>query len=106
MRKIQVIGVIASEAVATTVKNRIAINFKVVENESYKDSAGNVTNKTHWFSCTYWRDDTQNNNILSLLRIGNKIYVEGVPSLYIFTNQNGESIPAQQIEVKQLEIIK
>jgi len=106
MRKIQVIGYVNSEPYAKEVNRNTVISFKLVEQEQYKNSDGELVKKTHWYSCSYWRSEFQNVDIIKYLHIGARVYVEGLPTPSVFTKPNGEIIPQLEIVVKSIEIIR
>ncbi|MFM7710302.1 MAG: single-stranded DNA-binding protein, partial [Ferruginibacter sp.] len=58
MIKLQIIGNLGKDCIQNEVNGRKVINFSVAHSEKYKDSAGNLKEKTTWVECAYWTDKT------------------------------------------------
>jgi len=103
MKKITIIGNITRDAEIRDFSNRKAINFSVAVNESYKDSNGTKVEKSSFFNCTLWRENT---TIATYLKKGVKVYIEGdnFDSEY-YQNKEGEIKTSIKITVNKLELI-
>lgn len=103
MKKITLIGNITRDSEIKDFSNRKAINFSVAVNESYKDSSGNKVEKSSFFNCTIWRENT---SIATYLKKGVKVYLEGdnFDSEY-YQNREGEIKTSIKINVSKLELL-
>jgi len=103
MKKITIIGNITRDAEIRDFSNRKAINFSVAVNESYKDSNGTKVEKSSFFNCTLWRENT---TIATYLKKGVKVYIEGdnFDSEY-YQNKEGEIKSSIKITVNRLELL-
>lgn len=103
MKKITIIGNITRDAEIRDFSNRKAINFSVAVNESYKDSSGTKVEKSSFFNCTLWRENT---TIATYLKKGVKVYIEGdnFDSEY-YQNKEGEIKSSIKITVNRLELL-
>jgi single-strand DNA-binding protein len=104
MKRIEVIGNVGRDATISDFNGNKAINFNIAENEYYTDDNGNKVEKTTWFSCTYWRRDTQSTKIADYIKKGTKIFVEGTPEPKSYT-KDGKTIAYIQINIKNIELI-
>lgn len=103
MKKITLIGNITRDSEIKDFSNRKAINFSVAVNESYKDSNGTKVEKSSFFNCTIWRENT---SIATYLKKGVKVYLEGdnFDSEY-YQNREGEIKTSIKINVSKLELL-
>jgi single-strand DNA-binding protein len=103
MKKITIIGNITRDAEIRDFSNRKAINFTIAVNESYKDSSGTKVEKSSFFNCTLWRENT---TIATYLKKGVKVYIEGdnFDSEY-YQNKEGEIKSSIKITVNRLELL-
>lgn len=76
MIKLQIIGNLGGDCIQKEVNGKNVINFNVAHSEKYKDSTGNLKEKTIWVNCAYWTDRTA---IAQYLTKGKTVYVEGTP---------------------------
>ncbi len=58
MIKLQVIGNLGKDCLTNSVNGKSVINFNVAHTEKFKDSQGQVKEKTTWVECAYWTDRT------------------------------------------------
>jgi single-strand DNA-binding protein len=54
MIKIQVIGHLGKDAIVNNVNGKTVINFSVCHTEKFKDTQGNLKEKTVWCECAQW----------------------------------------------------
>ena len=103
MKNITLIGNITRDAEIRDFSNRKAINFTIAVNESYKDSSGTKVEKSSFFNCTLWRENT---TIATYLKKGVKVYIEGdnFDSEY-YQNKEGEIKSSIKITVNRLELL-
>jgi single-strand DNA-binding protein len=78
------------------------INFTVAHTEKYKDSQGNMQEKTTWVDCAYWTDRTA---VAQYLTKGKQIYAEGQPEVRTFTRQDGTSGASLSLRVREVQLL-
>lgn len=103
MKKIILIGNITRDSEIKDFSNKKAINFTVAVNENYKDSNGNKVEKSSFFNCAIWRENT---SIATYLKKGVKVYLEGdnFDSEH-YQNREGEIKSSIKINVSKLELL-
>ena len=99
MIKMQVIGVIGQDATINNVNSKTVVNFSVAHSEKYKDQNGQVVNKTVWVNVSYWVDRT---TIAQYLKKSTNVYLEGVPSVDVYKNKDGQTVP--QIKLRAIVV--
>lgn len=102
MIKMQVIGNLGKDCVVNTVNGKNVINFTVAHTEKYKDSQGNLQEKTTWVDCAYWTDRTA---VAQYLTKGKQIYAEGQPEVRSFTRQDGTSGASLSLRVREVQLL-
>ncbi|MBS1927758.1 MAG: single-stranded DNA-binding protein [Ferruginibacter sp.] len=85
MIKLQIIGNLGKDCVTNEVNGRHVINFNVAHTEKFKDSKGNLVEKTIWVNCAYWTDRTA---IAQYLTKGKTVYAEGTPEVEAYMKEN------------------
>lgn len=103
MRRITVIGNLTQDAEVKQVGQKKVINFSVATNEKYKDSSGNMVDKSYYYACAIWRDS--NVKIAEYLTRGTKVFIEGTPDVEIYKDKNGEYKSSIKILVGNVELI-
>lgn len=99
MIKMQVIGVIGQDATINNVNSKTVVNFSVAHSEKYKDQNGQTVNKTVWVAVSYWVDRT---TIAQYLKKSTNVYLEGVPSVDVYKNKDGQIVP--QIKLRAIVV--
>jgi single-strand DNA-binding protein len=99
MIKMQVIGVIGQDATINNVNSKTVVNFSVAHSEKYKDQNGQTVNKTVWVAVSYWVDRT---TIAQYLKKSTNVYLEGVPSVDVYKNKDGQTVP--QIKLRAIVV--
>lgn len=102
MIKMQIIGNLGKDCVVNTVNGKNVINFTVAHTEKYKDSQGNMQEKTTWVDCAYWTDRTA---VAQYLTKGKQIYAEGQPEVRTFTRQDGTSGASLSLRVREVQLL-
>ena len=102
MIKLQVIGNLGKDCLVNTVNGKTVINFNVAHTEKYKDSQGNLNEKTIWVDCAYWTDRTA---ISPYLKKGTQIFVEGSPEVRQFTRNDGTQGSTLSLRVSAVQLI-
>jgi single-strand DNA-binding protein len=102
MIKMQVIGNLGKDCVVNTVNGKNVINFTVAHTEKYKDSQGNLQEKTTWVDCAYWTDRT---TVAQYLTKGKQIYAEGQPEVRSFQRQDGTAGASLSMRVREVQLL-
>lgn len=102
MIKMQVIGNLGKDCVVNTVNGKNVINFTVAHTEKYKDSQGNMQEKTTWVDCAYWTDRT---TVAQYLTKGKQIYAEGQPEVRSFQRQDGTAGASLSLRVREVQLL-
>jgi single-strand DNA-binding protein len=102
MIKLQVIGNLGNDAVVNNVNGKNVINFSVAHTEKYKDAQGNQLDRTIWVNCAYWTDRL---GVQPYLLKGKTVYVEGTPSLEIYTTNDGRQNPKLKLNVREIQLL-
>ncbi len=102
MIKMQVIGNLGKDCVVNTVNGKSVINFTVAHTEKYKDSQGNMQEKTTWVDCAYWTDRT---TVAQYLTKGKQIFAEGQPEVRSFQRQDGTAGASLSLRVREVQLL-
>ncbi|MCX6318770.1 MAG: single-stranded DNA-binding protein [Bacteroidetes bacterium] len=102
MIKMQVIGRLGKDCVVNTVNGKNVINFTVAHSEKYKDSQGNLQEKTIWVDCAYWTDRTA---VSPYLQKGTQVYVEGQPEARSFQRNDGTPGASLSLRVREVQLL-
>lgn len=102
MIKMQVIGNLGKDCVVNTVNGKNVINFTVAHTEKYKDSQGNLQEKTTWVDCAYWTDRT---TVAQYLTKGKQVYVEGQPEARSFQRNDGTPGASLSLRVREVQLL-
>lgn len=105
MFRLQLIGVLGSDAEVREVGKRKAINFNVAVNQDYKDANGNKVEKTEWVHAVIWKSEKQNVKIAEYLKKAKKVLLEGEPSVDAFINKDGNPSSSLNLIVKEIEFL-
>lgn len=102
MIKLQVIGNLGGDCIAKEVNGKNVINFNVAHSEKFKDSVGNLKERTTWVNCAYWTDRTA---VAQYLKKGKTVYVEGAPEAEAYTNKEGQPAATLRLRVFNLQLL-
>ena len=102
MIKLQIIGHLGTDCTTNEVNGKTVINFPVAHSEKYKDSQGNLVDKTTWVKCAYWTDRTA---IAQYLKKGQLVYAEGVPEAEGFLNKENKNAASLKLKVFQIQLL-
>ena len=105
MFRLQLNGVLGTDAEVREVGKRKAINFSVAVNQDYKDSDGNKVEKTEWIKAVIWRSEKQSTKIAEYLKKGKKVYLEGEPSADAYIAKDGKAAGSINLNVKEVELL-
>ena len=102
MIKMQVIGRLGKDCVVNTVNGKNVMNFTVGHSERYKDSQGNLQDKTIWVDCAYWSDRTA---VAQYLQKGTQVFVEGQPEARSFQRNDGTPGASLSLRVREVQLL-
>lgn len=102
MIKMQVIGRLGKDCIVNTVNGKNVMNFTVAHSEKYKDSQGNLQEKTTWVDCAYWNDRTA---VAQYLTKGTQVYVEGQPEARSFQRNDGTPGSSLSLRVREVQLL-
>lgn len=103
MLKASLIGNLGADAVVRHHNGSQAIGFSVAHNERYVDSDGVVNEKTIWVNCTYWR--SKETALINYLKKGQMVYLEGIPSVGVYRNKEGQPTADFKLRVTSIQLI-
>lgn len=102
MIKLQVIGNLGGDCIQREVNGKTVINFNVAHSEKFKDSTGNLKEKTTWVKCAYW---TERPAVAQYLKKGKTVFAEGAPEAEAFTNKEGQQVAILKMTVFSLQLV-
>lgn len=106
MNRFQFIGNLGRDAELRSLDSGAqTISFPVAITEKWKDRNGEVKEQTTWASCTMWKQAGQSTAILTYLKKGQKVLIEGKPSARAYTNKDGQVMASLEVRVDNLELI-
>lgn len=103
MLKTILTGNLGSDAKVREYNGKQALSFSVAHNEKYKDANAVIHEKTMWINCTLWRD--KETSLAKYLLKGQLVFLEGIPSVGIYKNRDGESVADFSLKVTNLELL-
>lgn len=101
MIKMTVIGNIGADAVQRETNGRKYTTFNVAVSTKYKNQDGTETERTTWISCA--RDGQS--PVDQWLKRGRQVYLEGTPSVSMFTDNQGHSNCNLKLAVHRIELL-
>ena len=101
MIKMTVIGNIGADAVQRETNGRKYTTFNVAVSTKYKNQDGTETERTTWISCA--RDGQA--PIDQWLKRGRQVYLEGTPSVSMFTDNQGHPNCNLKLAVHRIELL-
>ncbi len=102
MIKLQIVGNLGADCMLKEVNGKNVINFNVAHTEKFKDSQGNLKERTTWVNCAYWTDRTA---VAQYLKKGKLVYVEGTPEAEAFTNKENQPAATIKLRVRDLQLL-
>jgi single-strand DNA-binding protein len=102
MLKTQVLGHLGNDCQVSNVNGVTVINFNCCHTEKYKNKEGVVVSKSVWVNCSYFTEKTA---IAQYLKKGTQIYAEGTPSVDIYKNKEGQSIPQLKLRATMVQLL-
>lgn len=101
MIKMTVIGNIGADAVQRETNGRKYTTFNVAVSTKYKNQDGTETERTTWISCA--RDGQS--PVDQWLKRGRQVYLEGTPSVSMFTDNQGHPNCNLKMAVHRIELL-
>lgn len=101
MIKMTVIGNIGADAVQRETNGRKYTTFNVAVSSKFKNQDGSETERTTWISCA--RDGQS--PIDQWLKKGRQVYVEGTPSVSMYTDNQGHPNCNLKLAVYRIELL-
>ncbi len=102
MIKLQVIGNLGKDCIVKEVNGKNVINFSVAHTERFKDSQGNLKERTTWVECAYWTDRTA---ISPYLTKGTTVYAEGTPEADAYMNKDNQAAATLRMRVQTVQLL-
>lgn len=102
MIKLQVIGNLGKDCIVKEVNGKNVINFSVAHTERFKDSQGNLKERTTWVECAYWTDRTA---IAPYLTKGTTVYAEGSPEADAYLNKENQAAATLRMRVQTIQLL-
>ncbi|MES2850072.1 MAG: single-stranded DNA-binding protein [Bacteroidota bacterium] len=102
MIKLQVIGNLGKDCIVKEVNGKSVINFSVAHTERFKDSQGNLKERTTWVECAYWSDRTA---IAPYLTKGTTVYAEGSPEADAYINKDNQAAATLRMRVQNIQLL-
>jgi len=103
MIKLQAIGHLGKDATVNQVNGQHVVNFSVCHTEKFKDSQGNVKEKSIWVECAKWSSSEQ--AVAKYLLKGTQVYVEGSPEVKTFSKNDGSTGHSLTLRVFDLQLL-
>ena len=102
MIKLQIVGNLGADCIQKEVNGKTVINFNVAHTEKFKDSQGNLKEKTIWVNCAYWTDRTA---IAPYLKKGQMVYAEGSPEAEGYMNKDNQAAATLRMRVQNVQLL-
>ncbi|UAY51466.1 single-stranded DNA-binding protein [Ferruginibacter albus] len=102
MIKLQIVGNLGKDCIVKEVNGKNVINFSVAHTERFKDSTGNLKERTTWVECAYWTDRTA---VAQYLKKGKTVYAEGAPEADAYMNKENQAAATLRMRVQNLQLL-
>ena len=102
MIKLQIIGNLGKDCIVKEINGKNVINFSVAHQEKFKDSMGNLKEKTTWVECAYWTERTA---IAPYLKKGTLVFAEGSPEADAYTNKDNQPAATLRMRVMNVQLL-
>jgi len=101
MIKLQLIGYLGKDAIQREVNDKTVLRFHVAHTERFRNQQGTQQEKTTWVDCALWERE----NLGPYLLQGTQVYVEGFPTVDVFTNRANETVGQLQLKVMNIQLL-
>src|SRR6202000_1711184 len=102
MIKLQIVDNLGKDCIVKEVNGKTVINFSVAHTERFKDSTGNLKERTTWVECAYWTDRTA---IAQYLKKGQMVYAEGAPEADAYMNKENQAAATLRMRVQSIQLL-
>jgi len=102
MIKLQIVGNLGKDCIVKEVNGKNVINFSVAHTERFKDSTGNLKERTTWVECAYWTDRTA---VAQYLKKGKMVYAEGSPEADAYMNKENQAAATLRMRVQNVQLL-
>ena len=102
MIKLQIVGNLGKDCIQKEINGKTVINFSVAHTERFKDSTGNLKERTTWVECAYWTDRTA---IAQYLKKGQMVYAEGSPEADAYMNKENQAAATLRMRVQNIQLL-
>jgi single-strand DNA-binding protein len=102
MIKLQIVGNLGKDCIVKEINGKNVINFSVAHTERFKDSTGNLKERTTWVECAYWTDRTA---VAEYLKKGKMVYAEGSPEADAYLNKENQAAATLRMRVQSLQLL-
>lgn len=103
--QLRAFGHLGNDAEIRHHNNDTAISFSLATNETWNDAQGQKHSRTTWLRCTIWRKQNQSTKIAEYLKKGERVYVEGFPSISQFTTRDGQPGANLELRISDLKLL-
>jgi single-strand DNA-binding protein len=101
MIKLQLIGYLGKDAVQREVNGATVLDFRVAHTERFRNQQGVQQERTTWVDCALWERE----NLAPYLIQGTQVYVEGFPTVDVFTSKTGETVGRLHLKVLNIQLL-
>lgn len=101
MIKLQLIGYLGKDAIRREVNGTTMLSFRVAHTERFRNQQGVQQERTTWVDCALWERD----NLAPYLLQGTQVYVEGFPTVDVFTSKAGEVVGRLHLRVMNIQLL-
>ena len=102
MIKLQVIGHLGKDCLLNQVNGKSVMNLSVAHSEKFKDSAGELKERTTWVDCAYWSERTA---VAPYLKKGTLVYAEGTPEVRNYQKADGTPGSSLSLRVSGVQLL-
>src|SRR6202000_2112114 len=102
MIKLQIVDNLGKDCIVKEVNGKNVINFSVAHTERFKDSTGNLKERTTWVECAYWTDRTA---VAPYLKKGQTGYAEGSAEAGGLMNIENQVAATLRMRVQSLQLL-
>lgn len=102
MQQIQIIGILGSDAEVKDLQSNQVIEFSVAVSENWTDKQGEKKQKTTWFRCAKWGNNTA---VAQYIKKGDKIFVSGKTNNQAYLKKDGTAEVVNGINVYDIMLL-
>lgn len=102
MLSLVIIGHIGRDAEVKEINGQKCISFSVAHSNSWTNAKGEKMQSTTWVNCDLW---AQKDALSQYLKKGTLVYVEGMPKVYAYQNQQRQIVGSLQMRVDKVQLL-